>query len=212
MAVGRDAGYFRVGIGDQRFGVLRLRFDFLQFAIRAEAESKHARTHLRGDGYVQRIRAVRQLHRTMVRSAEPLPGLADAPEIAIVVFATGEKKIPAIRRPLTSGLRGRLPPAGEQRMQTGAIGGHLPDGLSAILALVHAETNGFAAGRPGREVRKSRAMRQLAELCPVGMDGIEAAAANIDDLAAIRGPRGVVANGFPHAPRLAALHRPKPER
>ncbi len=55
-------------------------------------------------------------------------------------------------------------------------------------------------------------MRQFAKLCPVGTDGIEAAAANINDLAAIRRPRGVVANGFANAPRLTALHGPKPER
>ena len=164
----------------------RLRFDSLQFAVRAEAESKYAGTRLRGDGYVQRIRAMRQLHRIVVRAAEPFPGFADAPEIAIIVFAAGEEKVPAIRRPLTGGLRGRPPSAGENRMQTGGIGGHLPDGLSAILALVHAETNGFAVGRPSREVRESRAIRQFAELCPIGMDGIQAAAAHINDLAAIR--------------------------
>src|SRR5229473_4773401 len=188
--------------------MMRSRLDFLEFTIRAEAESKYAGTRLRGDGYVQRIRAVRQLHRIMVRPAKPIPGFADAPQIAIVVFAAGEKKIPAVRGPLTGGLRGRLPPAGENRMQTGAIGGHFPDALCTILALVHAETNGFAVGRPGRKVRKPGAMRELAELCPLGMDGIEAAAANINDLAAIRRPRGVVAKGFAHAARLAALHGP----
>src|SRR5882672_9515903 len=165
---------------------MRLRFDFLKFAIRAETESKYAGTRLRGDGHVQGIRAVRQLHRTKVRSAEPIPGFADSPEITIVVFAAGEKKIPAVRGPLPGGLRGRRPSAGENRMQTGTIGSHLPDCLSAIFALVHAETNGFAVGRPSRKMRKPRAMRQLAELSPIGMDGIEAAAANIDDLAAIR--------------------------
>ena len=155
---------------------------------------------------------MRQLHGIMVRSAEPLPRFADAPEIAIVVFAAGEKKVPAIRCPLTGGLRGRLPSAGKNEMQTGTIGGHFPDRLGAILALVHVETNGFAVGRPGREVRQSRTMRQFAKLCPVGTDGIEAAAANINDLAAIRRPSGVVANGFANAPRLTALHGPEPQR
>src|SRR6266852_1502387 len=112
---------------------MRSRLDFLQFAIRTEAESKYAGTGLRGDGNMQRIRAVRQLHRTVMRSAEPIPGFADAPEIAIVVFAAGEKKIPAVRGPLTGGLRSRLPPARENRMQTGAIGGHFPDVLCTIL-------------------------------------------------------------------------------
>src|SRR5712692_6751444 len=163
-----------------------LRLDFLQFAIRAEAESKYAGSRLRGDGNVQRIRAARQLHRIVMRSAEPIPGFADAPEIAIVVFAAGEKKIPAIRSPLTGGLRGRLPATRENRMQTGAIGSHFPDGLCSIFALVHAEANGFAVGGPGWKVRKSGAMRQLAELCPIGMDGKETAAANKNDLAAIR--------------------------
>src|SRR2546427_2955518 len=186
MAVGRDARYFRVGLENQGFGMMRSRLDFLQFTIRAEAESKYAGTRLRGDVHVQRIRAVRQLHRITVRSAEPIPGFADAPEIAVVVFAAGKKKIPALRRPLAGGLRGRRPSAGENRMQTGAIGSHLPDCLSAIFALVHAETNGFAVGRPSRKMRKPRAMRQLAELSPIGMDGIEAAAADIDDPAAIR--------------------------
>src|SRR6266478_987205 len=138
---------------------MRLRFDFLKFAIRAETESKYAGTRLRGDGHVQRIRAVRQLHRIKMRSAEPIPGFADSPEVAIVVFAAGEKKIPAVRGPLPGGLRGRLPPAGENRMQTGTIGGHFPDGLGAILALVHTEANGFAVGRPGRKMRKSGALR-----------------------------------------------------
>src|SRR6266478_398529 len=77
-------------------------------------------------------------------------------------------------------------PAAFRRRESDAIGSHLPDCLSAIFALVHAETNGFAVGRPSRKMRKPRAMRQLAELSPIGMDGIEAAAANIDDLAAIR--------------------------
>src|SRR6266513_6217451 len=179
LAVGRDARYFRVGIENQGFGMMRSRLDFLQFTIGAKAESKYAGTRLRGDVHVQRIRAMRQLHRITVRSAEPIPGFADAPEIAIVVFAIGKEKIPAIRRPLTGGLRGQRPSAGENRMQTGAIRGHLPDCLSAILAIVHVETNGFAVGGPGREVRKPRAMRQLAELSPIGMDGVEAAAANI---------------------------------
>src|SRR6267142_26073 len=145
--------------------MMRLRFDFLKFAIRAETESKYAGTRLRGDGHVQGIRAMRQLHRTKVRSAEPIPGFAD-----------------------------------------------FPDGLSAIFALVHAKANGFAVGRPGRKMRKPGAMRELAELRPIRMDGIETAAANINDLGSIRRPRGLVANGFAHAARLTALHGPQPER
>src|SRR5258708_4196784 len=94
----------------------------------------------------------------------------------------------------------------------GTIGGHFPDGLGAILALVHTEANGFAVGRPGRKMRKSGAMRELAELRPIGMDGIETAAANINDLGSIRRPRGLVANGFAHAAPPTALHGPQPER
>src|ERR1700687_6365835 len=116
--------------------MVRLRFDFLKSAIRAETESKYAGTRVRGDGNVQRIRAVRQLHRIKVRSAEPIPGFADSPEIAIVVFAAGEKKILAVRGPLPGRLRGRLPPAGKNRVQTGTIGGPFPNGLRAIFALV----------------------------------------------------------------------------
>src|SRR6202165_510986 len=116
--------------------MMRSRLNFLQFTIRAEAESKYPGTRLRGDVYVQRIRAVRQLHRFTVRSAEPIPGFADAPEIAIVVFAAGKKKIPAIGRPFTGGLRGQRPSAGENGMQTGAIGGHLPAWLCTVLPLV----------------------------------------------------------------------------
>src|SRR5439155_1555663 len=106
-----------VGIGNQGIGMMRWRLDFLQFAIRAEAEGKYAGTRFGGDGYVQGIRAMRQLHGIMVRSAEPLPRFADAPEIAIVVFAAGEKKVPAIRCPLTGGLRGRLPSACKNEMK-----------------------------------------------------------------------------------------------
>src|SRR3981081_2845955 len=98
--------------------MMSLRFDFLKFAIRAETESKYAGTRLRGDGHVQGIRAVRQLHRTKVRSAEPIPGFADSPEIAIVVFTAGEKKIPAVRGPLPGGLRGRGPSAGGDGSET----------------------------------------------------------------------------------------------
>src|SRR5258708_36915520 len=114
---------------------MRLRFDFLKFAIRAETESKYAGTRLRGDGHVQRIRAVRQLHRVKMQSAGPIPGFADSPEVAIVVFAAGEKKIPAVRGPLPGGLRGRLPPPGENRMQTGTIGRHSPQRLGGSRAL-----------------------------------------------------------------------------
>src|SRR6202158_1162538 len=192
--------------------MMRLRFDFLKFAIRAETECKYAGTRLRGDGHVQGIRAVRQLHRSKMRSAAPIPRFADSPEIAIVVFAAGEKKMLAVRGPLPGRLRGRLPPAGKNRVQTGTIGGHFPDGLRAIFALVHAEANGFAVGRPSRKMRKPGAMRELAELCPIGMDGIETASANINDLGSIRRPRGLVANGFAHAARLTALHGPQPER
>src|SRR5258708_34781095 len=101
-----------------------------------------------------------------MRPAEPIPGLADAPEIAIVVFAAGEKKIPAVRGPLTGGLRSRLPPARENRMQTGAIRGHFPDPFGAILALVHTETKRFAGRGPDWTVTEPGAMPQFCELAP----------------------------------------------
>src|ERR1700674_1685905 len=129
---------------------------------------------------------MRQLHWIMMRSTKPIPGLADAPEIAIVVFEAGEKKIPAVRSQFTGRLRGRLPPTGENGMQTGAIGSHFPDSLCAILTLVHAETNGFAVRGPRRKMRKPGAMRQFTELRSIGMDGIEATATDKNDLASIR--------------------------
>src|ERR1700731_1196530 len=140
MAIGRDAGYFRVGVENQGFSMMRPRFDFLQFTIRAEAESKDAGARLRGDMHVQRIRAVRQLQGITVRSAKPIPGFADAPEIAVVVFAAGKKKIPAVRRPLTGGLRGQRSSADKNRMQTGAK----PEPSAAISQPVGVPSSGLS--------------------------------------------------------------------
>jgi hypothetical protein len=50
------------------------------------------------------------------------------------------------------------------------------------------------------------------QLSSVGVNGIETSPSDKYDLAPIRGPGGIMANGFTHAPWLATLHGPEPER
>src|ERR1700674_655963 len=162
-----------------------LQFDFLQLAMRAEAECKDARARLGWNGNVQGIGTVRQLDRIVMRTAEPVPRLTDGPEIAVVVITSGEQKVSAISSPLACGLGKWLSSTCKNRVQTRTIRRHFPDRLRAIFTPVHAEANRFPVGRPGGEVRQPRAVRQFMKLRSVGMDGVETAAANKNDLASV---------------------------
>src|ERR1700680_403501 len=95
-----------------------LRLDFLQLAMRAEAECKAARARLGWNGNVQGIGTVRQLHRIVMRTAEPVPRLTDGPEIAVVVITSREQEVSAIGSPLARGLGKWLSPTCKNRVQT----------------------------------------------------------------------------------------------
>jgi len=102
---------------------------------------------------------------------------------------------PAAGGPLPGGVRTRRPAARKNRMQSRTNGGHFPTRLQTVLPAVHAESYRFTVGRPRGKMRKSWTVSKFVHLGSVWMDGVQASSPDKYDLAAIRRPGGIMANG-----------------
>src|ERR1700730_14698785 len=148
----------------------------------------------------------------MVRTSKPAPGVAHRPQIALVLFATGENEVLAVRGPVPRRLVGRLRSAREQRMCAVAVGRHLPDRWCAVFSLVDRKTDVFTIRGPCRRAQVSVNMNELTKLRSIATDRVEAFAAHENDLGSVGRPCGIMACSQAQASRLAARNRPEPRR